>query len=288
MDALAELLQVGDPITELGGRPEQVLDLAHESRYWTRVATRFGVTLAPERQKCLVAMATLWGATDADQARGLLNAALPEIGPDALADIGDWLAALYQDGLYHDRQQQWSGAATRPVGRASRRDGVGVPRPLPGLLTGAVHGALRQPTRTRSDSAGPCRPQHPHLADTIAETVLAAGKAGGIAALTVATRLEQPQPVLDALHPLIATQGHESLWKLSGVLPLQSILLAPISLHITEALVTRLREAASSDPDAYLPDLAGSVNNLANRLAEVGRRAEGLAAAQEAVTYTAN
>jgi hypothetical protein len=34
--------------------------------------------------------------------------------------------------------------------------------------------------------------------------------------------------------------------------------------------------------DAYLPNLAASVNNLANRLGEAGRRAEGLAAAQEA------
>jgi hypothetical protein len=31
--------------------------------------------------------------------------------------------------------------------------------------------------------------------------------------------------------------------------------------------------------DAYLPDLAMSVNNLANGLAEVGRRAEALTAA---------
>jgi len=35
--------------------------------------------------------------------------------------------------------------------------------------------------------------------------------------------------------------------------------------------------------DAYQPDLAVSVNNLANRLAEAGRWAEALATAQEAV-----
>lgn len=42
-------------------------------------------------------------------------------------------------------------------------------------------------------------------------------------------------------------------------------------------------ELADLNRDAYLPDLAGSVNNLASRLAEAGRRADGLAAAQEAV-----
>jgi hypothetical protein len=41
----------------------------------------------------------------------------------------------------------------------------------------------------------------------------------------------------------------------------------------------RLAEAA---PDAYLPDLASSLNNLAIRLSEVGRRAEALAPATEA------
>jgi len=39
------------------------------------------------------------------------------------------------------------------------------------------------------------------------------------------------------------------------------------------------RAAAESDRDADLPALAASVNNLAIRLAEAGRRAEGLTAA---------
>ncbi len=43
------------------------------------------------------------------------------------------------------------------------------------------------------------------------------------------------------------------------------------------------RELTALNRDAYLPDLAGSVNNLAVYLAEAGRRTEGLAAAQEAV-----
>jgi hypothetical protein len=41
MHALAALLQAGVPITAVGERPQQVL-LAHESRYWSRVADRFG------------------------------------------------------------------------------------------------------------------------------------------------------------------------------------------------------------------------------------------------------
>jgi hypothetical protein len=41
---------------------------------------------------------------------------------------------------------------------------------------------------------------------------------------------------------------------------------------------------AAGNAAAYEPDLAGSLNNLSLRLAEAGRREEGLAAIEEAVT----
>ncbi|MEI7940796.1 MAG: tetratricopeptide repeat protein, partial [Verrucomicrobiota bacterium] len=43
------------------------------------------------------------------------------------------------------------------------------------------------------------------------------------------------------------------------------------------------RQLAEARPDAFLPDLAGSLNNLANVLRALGRREEALAHAQEAV-----
>jgi hypothetical protein len=88
MDALARLLQAGAPLTDARDRPEQIL-LAHESRYWTRVATRFDVTLAPSTRECLVAIVTLWGAPNADQAHDLLSAALPERRIDERFTIGE-------------------------------------------------------------------------------------------------------------------------------------------------------------------------------------------------------
>ena len=48
--------------------------------------------------------------------------------------------------------------------------------------------------------------------------------------------------------------------------------------------VTLRRALAQSRPDAFTPDLAASLNNLANKLSDLGRREEALAAAQEAVT----
>ncbi|WJK33043.1 hypothetical protein [Solwaraspora sp. WMMA2065] len=44
------------------------------------------------------------------------------------------------------------------------------------------------------------------------------------------------------------------------------------------------RRLADANPAAYLPDLAGSLNNWSVDLGEVGRREEGLAAIEEAVT----
>ena len=44
------------------------------------------------------------------------------------------------------------------------------------------------------------------------------------------------------------------------------------------------RELAAAQPDAFRPDLAMSLNNLAVRLGELGRPEDALAAIQEAVT----
>jgi tetratricopeptide (TPR) repeat protein len=45
----------------------------------------------------------------------------------------------------------------------------------------------------------------------------------------------------------------------------------------------KLRRAlAAARPEAFTPNLAMSLNNLANRLSELGRREEALAAGQEA------
>ena len=43
-------------------------------------------------------------------------------------------------------------------------------------------------------------------------------------------------------------------------------------------------QLAAARPDAFLPDLATSLNNQSTRLADLGRREEALAAIEEAVT----
>ncbi|MCK9879181.1 tetratricopeptide repeat protein, partial [Frankia sp. Ag45/Mut15] len=55
------------------------------------------------------------------------------------------------------------------------------------------------------------------------------------------------------------------------------------ALAPAQEAVNLYQRLAADSPDAYLPDLAASLNNLATFLSEVGRRAEALTPAQEAV-----
>jgi len=55
------------------------------------------------------------------------------------------------------------------------------------------------------------------------------------------------------------------------------------ALDVTKEAVEVYRKLAREHPEAYLPYLAGSSNNLGNRLSELGRREEALEATKEAV-----
>ena len=54
------------------------------------------------------------------------------------------------------------------------------------------------------------------------------------------------------------------------------------ALAATREATDIYRRLAAERPDAFLPDLAGSLNNLGSRLSELGRREDALAAAREA------
>ncbi|MCX5646899.1 MAG: tetratricopeptide repeat protein [Phycisphaerae bacterium] len=73
------------------------------------------------------------------------------------------------------------------------------------------------------------------------------------------------------------------LLRLANALPEHSLALAPKALDLYQKLVEMHEKLAAARPEAFLPDLAMSLNNLANRLSELGRREEALAAGQRAV-----
>jgi tetratricopeptide (TPR) repeat protein len=57
------------------------------------------------------------------------------------------------------------------------------------------------------------------------------------------------------------------------------------ALTAAEEAVEHYRALAEARPDAFIPDLAMSLNNLANRLSALGRREDALTAAEEAVEH---
>jgi tetratricopeptide (TPR) repeat protein len=277
IDALAALLQAGDPVAPGGDGWSAEALLAHEGRYWSRVAERFGIALTAPTRRCLVAAATLWGAATAADAQRIVAALLPDIGPDGVSNVAEWLATLYRDG-----QRYWSGLQPDPLAEHLIGTTLAPQDRCPTLVRDTLTAASGGQLEHSLTVLGRAHPQHPHLTDTIAEIVLGAADAAA-AALAVAPRLVEPQPLLDAIRRLIPTADPPTLRELDNSLPRSSLLLADISTTIATALATKLRELVTADRDSVLPDLAGAVNNLANRLSEVGRRDEALAAAREAV-----
>ena len=72
----------------------------------------------------------------------------------------------------------------------------------------------------------------------------------------------------------------ETAGRLPDILP---VWLRPLAVTVTAMAVDGLRAQASDHP-SVIPSLAGRLNNLANRLGDVGRREEALETAGEAVT----
>ena len=133
MDALAALLQAGDPVPADRSTDAREVLLDHEHRYWSRVANRFGITQTPATRRCLVATATLWGATTRADARRVLAAMLGPADPDIVANVADWLATLYQDG-----ERFWSGLLPDPLGEYLIGTTLGPGGRCPGLVTDPV------------------------------------------------------------------------------------------------------------------------------------------------------
>jgi hypothetical protein len=93
----------------------------------------------------------------------------------------------------------------------------------------------------------------------------------------------QPAP-LHWLSALIEAEAADLdvLKQVANQLPPSSLALAELAAELYQGITDRLRPRAQAESDAFNPDLATSLNNLANRLSDLGRREEALAAAQEA------
>ncbi|MEE1942660.1 tetratricopeptide repeat protein [Streptomyces sp. TRM 70361] len=292
MTALADLLDTDrDPDAAVGDRPaEDVEDrlLRHEHRYWSATAAARGLrpALTMETLTDALAAAFLLGAEDRAEADTLLRRVpgLADQPEDRRGAVRDWIAALHPAA---SATRPWGSLrpdrlAERFVGRRLENDPALADHLVPGT-TG--HQAARLLTVCTRAAA------HPVFGHRLAErlTALCVRHANVLAlpAVDVATQAEVPRPLIEALHQITddpRTPLHE-LEDLVDRLPDAGHTLALFAFHLTRLVISHYRVHVYDS--AYLsPDFAMRLNNLSNRLGELGRREEALEAITEAVqTY---
>ena len=293
MGALADLLDTAHaaaaPIAENTAGAHEVEDrlLRHERRYWRDTAEAFGLgpgVLSMATLTAAMAAATLIGPM-AEPEADILLARVPGLADqtaDRRALVRDWISALYPsaspdaiwDGLAPDR------LAERFLGRhlaeharfldvfAPVTDPASTVRIVTVLTRAAAH------------------PVFDHTLDQIVVDVCARNpRSLGPAAITVATQVEHPSPLLAALNRVVDDQTVplDDLRRLADELPDSSHVLMDLAARLLARLVTEYRQA-TDDSEIFSLNLAGSLNEFSNRLGHLGRHEEGLAAITEAVT----
>ncbi|MFB7398418.1 tetratricopeptide repeat protein, partial [Streptomyces sp. NPDC056191] len=298
MTALADLLDTAQPDltnhTDDEDTDEDAQDvedrlLAHESRYWKSSATTCGLTptLSINTLETALAAAHLTGATGRDQA-DLLWQRLPALADqprDRRNTVTAWIATLYPPTLAAPGGPLWGALqpdrlAERHTGRALEAD----PRLADQLLDSAEDTQTAQLLTVYSRAAA-----HPvfrgRLDTYLTDLCIRHHRTLATHIITTATRTDHPTPLTTALDTLATDPAIplDTLHTLYGHFPRTSHRLATTATHLTHALTGHYRALAEANPDAYLPNLAASLNNLSVHLGVVGRRAEGLAAVEEAL-----
>ncbi|MER5887286.1 tetratricopeptide repeat protein, partial [Streptomyces sp. NPDC001941] len=293
MTVLADLLDSAAPAAEdsassAADRAQEVEDrlLGHERRYWQHGAHALGLAdvLSRSTLEKALAAAHLVGAADREQAdrTWVSIPALADQARDRRDRVTAWVAALYPPAV---SDKPWGALqpdrlAERHIGRALDSD--------PALAEHLIHSADSTQTvqlltvysraaahsifggRLDGHLTNLCiRLRHqlaPYLVTTVVQT-------------------DYPQPLIAALDTIVADPNAEldDLTSLFDQFPQISQRLASTAVCLAQTISNRYSTLAEADPDAYLPALAMALSNLAVRLGEVGRRAEGLAVIEEAV-----
>ncbi|MEV0188296.1 tetratricopeptide repeat protein, partial [Kitasatospora purpeofusca] len=289
MTALADLLDTARtaPTSSTGDEDAQDVEdrlLGHEARYWRDTAATCGLTpaLGMSTLRTALAAAHLTGADD--EGTDLLWQRLPVLADqsrDRRNQVTAWLASLYPatvpgspwGALQPDR------LAERHIGRTL----LAVPRLADHLLDGADDTQIERLLTVYSRAAA--HPALLRLDGRLTELCIRHHRALAAHIVTTATRTDHPTPLITALDTLTAHPDTplDTLTTIYGLFPQASHRLTSTAVRLTHAITGHHRALAGADPDAHLPDLASSLNNLSIRLGDAGRREEGLTAVQEAV-----
>lgn len=243
----------------------------HEAGYWMRWTTRRGMTFDAADQRRAVALATLLGAQDEDEALAVVGL-LPSVSadPERRLAIARWLACLYNPAGIREPLTIWPLEPDRLaevlVGDVLREQ----PALLQAALDTASDGQLARLLTVVARVAATDDALRAHARDILNPRLLnlfqRAFTADGtlLVALAAATGAVRP-----------AAGAREVADALPDVLPVGLRLLAA---EITEMAAAAVAEPTDEDSRAGAGHL---LNTLANRLADAGRR-DGAAAVWDA------
>ncbi|WP_250281675.1 MULTISPECIES: hypothetical protein [unclassified Frankia] len=257
--------------------------LAREADYWDRFARTRGLRYEPATLRSSVLTSTLCGAADAAEAVATIGRVPLLAGirgdPDRRLAVASWLHELHPpdtgDGV---GAAYWAGLTPDRLGEHLVAVDLAADRPdLAGtLLADASPGQAVQALTVLMRA----RAHQPRAAGEVHRLVRAHPGLLGAAALVVARQVDDPSVLLDAVADVAPHLTVDHVRLLVSVPPERSLILDGLAVKITNRAVDLFRECAVADPDAFLPNLATSLNNLSLRLADLGRREEALAAEQ--------
>ncbi|MFI1030547.1 tetratricopeptide repeat protein [Streptomyces sp. NPDC020951] len=257
LTALVTLLQHGPaPVETSPGAPAEEILLEHEERFWEDSADvpAFKLNLPTSTLATAVAVAALCGATSRDEALDVIKE-VPDLPADKAARTTAWLAQLYPaepdrywGSLQPDRIAEYHAS------RTLARDDIS----LPALLAAAAPG------------------QQAQLITVLARAAIAHYNAH---------RIPDSKSVLRDLNAALDTVPlHiDAVEQVTAAVPARMPILGDLGLQLTDVLVSTYRQLVCEDPAAFAPDLARSLSNLGLALGDMGRRAEALTAAEQAV-----
>ncbi|GAA2468098.1 tetratricopeptide repeat protein [Streptomyces macrosporus] len=255
--------------------------LAHERSHWVRIAAAHGLRQPALSEDALfnaVAAMVVLRPRDQDQADALIRRVhrLAGQSEDRLYSVLSWLRSVLPP------------AAGRPVGDlqpdrlAERFVGerlVREPKLADGLLSGATpdQAARFLTLATRAAARGV-------LGRELTDWCVRHRDVLALPAIDVATRVEEPEPLLDALGAVVDDPGTSlpDLERLAARLPRSTQNLAPWALRLHKRIVEVHREQAGDVPEGRAR-LAVALRELSKRLGSMGEREESLRVNQEAI-----
>jgi tetratricopeptide (TPR) repeat protein len=279
LNALTGLLQAGPrPVANADGLPAQQILLAHEQRYWQAAARHRDLRLHNETLRCAVTAASLCGGASRDEALDTARRVplLRDQPQDVLLTVTTWLRELYppDDGYW---------GSVEPDLLAECLIGL-VLKAVPGLAVALLDAASDRQVHHAFTLLGRAAVEQPHLAGELATLLESNPTRLAPFAIQVATEAADADPLTTALERVAGELEFEQLVEIVEAFPARSASLAQLAAALAVRAADRLATVGGENSDTLRVALVHVYVNAAERLAEAGDPARGLAFAEAAVT----